>query len=57
MVERLHLALMAFCTFWIGDGGGANDVGTGHVDDWYAANAGGNGQDIAGKSFRKYFTH
>ena len=30
----------------IGDGGGLNDVGTGHVDDWYAANAGGNGQDI-----------
>jgi glucose/arabinose dehydrogenase len=30
----------------IGDGGGANDVGTGHVEDWYADNAGGNGQDI-----------
>src|SRR5918996_1573584 len=30
----------------IGDGGGANDVGLGHVEDWYAANAGGNGQDI-----------
>jgi glucose/arabinose dehydrogenase len=30
----------------IGDGGGANDVGLGHVDDWYAANAGGNGQDV-----------
>lgn len=30
----------------IGDGGGANDVGPGHVDDWYPANAGGNGQDI-----------
>ena len=30
----------------IGDGGGADDVGPGHVDDWYAANAGGNGQDI-----------
>lgn len=30
----------------IGDGGGANDVGTGHVEDWYATNAGGNGQDI-----------
>ena len=25
-----------------GDGGGANDVGTGHVDDWYDANNGGN---------------
>ncbi|MGH7481233.1 MAG: PQQ-dependent sugar dehydrogenase [Longimicrobiales bacterium] len=30
----------------IGDGGGANDVGFGHVEDWYEANAGGNGQDI-----------
>lgn len=30
----------------IGDGGGGNDVAAGHVDDWYAANAGGNGQDI-----------
>ncbi|WP_135535553.1 PQQ-dependent sugar dehydrogenase [Halostella pelagica] len=29
-----------------GDGGGANDVGTGHVDDWYDENAGGNGQDV-----------
>ena len=28
-----------------GDGGGANDVGPGHVDDWYADNEGGNGQD------------
>jgi len=30
----------------IGDGGAANDVAPGHVTDWYAANAGGNGQDI-----------
>lgn len=30
----------------IGDGGGANDVGPGHVEDWYAGNGGGNGQDI-----------
>jgi glucose/arabinose dehydrogenase len=29
-----------------GDGGGAHDVGNGHVDDWYDRNAGGNGQDI-----------
>jgi glucose/arabinose dehydrogenase len=29
-----------------GDGGGANDVGTGHVDDWYDAVEGGNGQDV-----------
>jgi glucose/arabinose dehydrogenase len=31
----------------LGDGGGANDVGTGHVEDWYAENEGGNGQDIS----------
>jgi hypothetical protein len=30
----------------LGDGGGADDVELGHVEDWYAANAGGNGQDI-----------
>ncbi len=30
----------------LGDGGGANDVGTGHVEDWYAFNQGGNGQDV-----------
>ena len=30
----------------IGDGGGADDVAPGHVEDWYATNAGGNGQDI-----------
>ena len=30
----------------LGDGGGANDDELGHVEDWYAANAGGNGQDI-----------
>jgi glucose/arabinose dehydrogenase len=30
----------------LGDGGGANDVGTGHVEDGYEANPGGNGQDI-----------
>jgi glucose/arabinose dehydrogenase len=30
----------------VGDGGGANDVGLGHVEDWYAANGGGNGQDV-----------
>jgi len=28
-----------------GDGGGANDTGTGHVGDWYDENDGGNGQD------------
>lgn len=31
----------------LGDGGRANDVGVGHVEDWYAVNAGGNGQDIS----------
>ncbi|HYV55089.1 MAG TPA: PQQ-dependent sugar dehydrogenase [Chitinophagaceae bacterium] len=35
----------------IGDGGAGNDVGSGHVDDWYAANAGGNGQDIQANLF------
>ena len=30
----------------IGDGGGRDDVGLGHVEDWYAANPGGNAQDI-----------
>jgi glucose/arabinose dehydrogenase len=34
----------------IGDGGGANDV-AGHATDWYAANAGGNGQDIEANLF------
>ena len=29
-----------------GDGGAANDVGTGHVGDWYDAVDGGNGQDV-----------
>jgi glucose/arabinose dehydrogenase len=30
----------------VGDGGGADDVGTGHATDWYDANRGGNGQDV-----------
>jgi glucose/arabinose dehydrogenase len=30
----------------IGDGGNKNDIGPGHVEDWYSVNAGGNGQDI-----------
>ncbi len=30
----------------IGDGGGANDNGVGHVPDWYTVNTGGNGQDV-----------
>lgn len=35
----------------IGDGGSANDVAPGHVDDWYAPNAGGNGQDVTANLF------
>lgn len=35
----------------LGDGGAANDVAPGHVEDWYAANAGGNGQDIEANLF------
>lgn len=35
----------------IGDGGSADDVAPGHVDDWYAPNAGGNGQDIEANLF------
>lgn len=35
----------------IGDGGSANDVAPGHVDDWYTANGGGNGQDIDANLF------
>ena len=30
----------------VGDGGAGNDVAPGHVQDWYEANLGGNGQDI-----------
>ncbi|MCU4799538.1 PQQ-dependent sugar dehydrogenase [Halobacteria archaeon HArc-gm2] len=30
----------------VGDGGGGGDQGTGHVEDWYDATAGGNGQDV-----------
>jgi glucose/arabinose dehydrogenase len=35
----------------IGDGGAANDVAPGHVQDWYATNAGGNGQDLDSNLF------
>ncbi|MFP9192693.1 PQQ-dependent sugar dehydrogenase [Natronosalvus vescus] len=32
--------------YWaLGDGGGADDIGFGHVEDWYDENEGGNGQD------------
>jgi glucose/arabinose dehydrogenase len=30
----------------VGDGGGANDRGAGHVEDWYDPVGGGNGQDV-----------
>jgi len=30
----------------IGDGGGTNDVGPGHFDDWYPVNGGGNAQNL-----------
>ncbi|GAB7094058.1 PQQ-dependent sugar dehydrogenase [Halolamina litorea] len=30
----------------VGDGGAANDQGRGHVEDWYDAVDGGNGQDV-----------
>lgn len=30
----------------VGDGGRRDDTGLGHVEDWYAPNAGGNGQDV-----------
>ncbi|WP_137286528.1 PQQ-dependent sugar dehydrogenase [Halorussus salinisoli] len=30
----------------VGDGGAGGDQGTGHVDDWYDAVDGGNGQDV-----------
>ncbi|WP_313691414.1 PQQ-dependent sugar dehydrogenase [Halorarum halobium] len=30
----------------VGDGGGGGDQGTGHVEDWYDAVEGGNGQDV-----------
>ena len=35
----------------LGDGGGANDVGPGHVPDWYLVNGGGNGQDVEANLF------
>ena len=30
----------------IGDGGNKNDIGPGHVEDWYPVNAGGNGRTL-----------
>ena len=37
----------------IGDGGAANDVAPGHVEDWYTVNAGGNAQNIEANLFGK----
>jgi glucose/arabinose dehydrogenase len=31
----------------IGDGGAGNDLGLGHVTDWFTGNGGGNGQDVS----------
>jgi glucose/arabinose dehydrogenase len=42
----LALGLDDYLYIAIGDGGGANDTGPGHIDDWYAANGGGNAQNI-----------
>lgn len=42
----LALGLDDYLYIAIGDGGGANDVGPGHVDDWYTVNDGGNAQNI-----------
>jgi glucose/arabinose dehydrogenase len=30
----------------LGDGGGTGDTGTGHVEDWYDGNSGGNAQNV-----------
>lgn len=37
----------------IGDGGAANDVAPGHVEDWYAVNKGGNAQNVEANLFGK----
>lgn len=37
----------------IGDGGAANDVAPGHVEDWYPVNAGGNAQNVEANLFGK----
>jgi glucose/arabinose dehydrogenase len=38
----------------IGDGGAANDVAPGHVEDWYPVNAGGNAQNIEANFLGKF---
>ena len=35
-----------FLYMGVGDGGRADDTGLGHVEDWFAGNGGGNGQDL-----------
>lgn len=37
----------------LGDGGGAADTAVGHVEDWYAANKGGNAQNVDANLFGK----
>jgi len=37
----------------IGDGGNKDDVGNGHLPDWYATNAGGNAQNLWGNLMGK----
>lgn len=37
----------------IGDGGAANDVAPGHVEDWYDVNEGGNAQNVEANLFGK----
>ena len=37
--------------FSLGDGGNKNDIGPGHVEDWYPVNAGGNAQNIEANLF------
>jgi glucose/arabinose dehydrogenase len=37
----------------LGDGGGAADTAVGHVEDWYAANKGGNAQNVEANLFGK----
>ena len=46
MAVPLPLGRMATLYISIGDGGNGDDIGPGHVDDWYKINAGGNGQDV-----------
>jgi glucose/arabinose dehydrogenase len=43
----LAFGLDGYLYISIGDGGGSDDVGPGHVADWYTVNEGGNGQDVS----------